>query len=343
MPGLEQYELARRDALGEEWRLRGRLRELFREDAIEPLEGLLRLSTEVLKGRGRTLRRIQFGGRPYILKTYKAGPLGGGRVRRRALAQLEVGMDAVGRGLAVVPVEAACARPPWTCLFVPEQIGWSNLSTVLHDPGLEASTRWRVLEAFARFVRRLHEEGLFQENPGLGHFQARVRPTGQDFQLEDLDGAEFVDPLPDEAREEMLGGLLASYRDGLTNGMRFLRAYVESDEIAREVAPEIFKDLRSRLRTPRRPSRPKLGRLVLDPFKVRYVVRQGARGIDSAELQRLYKAGLKDPALRVVRVEDVLAAWKTALGADASSYGSPIACFARPKSRAGFVLYRRDG
>jgi hypothetical protein len=53
----------------------------------------------------------------------------------------------------------------------------------------------------------------------------------------------------------------------------------------------------------------------------------------------LYKAGLKDPDLRIVRSPDALTLWKRALK-EAEPESVPLACFIRKKQTGGFVLYR---
>jgi hypothetical protein len=253
-------------------------------------------------------------------------------------------MAAVGLGLDVVAVEGACERSSQILLLSPEQLGWTNLATELNESSRPAGDKWRILQAFARFCRRMHDKGLYQPDQGLGRFQVRLRPTSQDFQLEDLEGVRLIDPLPDERREEMLGALMASYRDGATNGMRFLRAYVESDEVARQVAPYVIKDLRQRLRPPkpkkktRKKTKTRVGKLALDPFDVMYVKKGGGHGIHPKELLRLYQDGLKDPKLRVIRSGDARTEWETALE---SEQEAPIACFTKRRQRAGFVLYRK--
>ncbi|HLG42563.1 MAG TPA: hypothetical protein VI643_04290, partial [Planctomycetota bacterium] len=261
---------------------------------------------------------------------------------RRALGQLDVGMRAVGLGLDVVPIESAAIRPPWICLFAPEQVGWQNLSTVLGDGAAPASERWRLLEAFARFCRRLHDAGFYNPDQGLSHFHARVRPSSQDFQVAELDGASIVDPMPDAARERMLGAVLVSTRDSLGNGMRFLRAYADSDDIAREVAPRVMRGLALRFRPPPKPKnrRAKLGRLRIDPFDVEYIKKDTEIGIEARDLMELYSAGLQAPGLKVIRSGDVRSAWKSALTAGPGPTTSPLACFARRKDKAGFLLFR---
>jgi hypothetical protein len=342
MPEFEHYERHLRRELGEEWHLRGRLRDLYLSGGIDGLERILGLSERILQERRRRLLRFSFGERPYLVKVYRASGLSGGLVRRQVLEQLRVGMQAIGLGLDVVPIEAAAHRSPWICVFVPEQTGWEGLSMALARPAASEARRWRILEAFACFVRRLHDAGLYNPNQTLNQFQVRIRAATQDFQVAELDGTSILRPMTDAAREEMLGSILASHGGSATNGVRFLRAYGGSDRVAREATRRLLRDLALRLRSTPKPKRrkAKLGRLVIDAFEVIYIKKDSDMGIDPCELQELYRNGLQAPNLKVIRAGDARAAWKSALISGPRPSSAPLACFSRRENRAGFVLYR---
>lgn len=237
----EHYDAFRRPRLKEQWYVRGRLRAVFLGDRIGAIDRVLADSELVEAGRERTLRRAEVDGAPYLLKVYRASGLRARRVKRRALDQLERGIQAVGLGLDVVVVEGACVAPPRVVLFLPEQIGWGNLSTFVNGQGADASAKRRVLGAFAAFLRRLHDAGF--DHPGLRfrHFQVRVRSRSQDFQLAELEDVRFVNLLRVDRQIDMLRRLMADFRGGDQDALRFLQAYTEDEDVAREIAPLVLQ------------------------------------------------------------------------------------------------------
>ncbi len=204
--------------------------------------------TEMLKkGRFKTSYRLELGEpAPLLLTIYRPrhrfATLAGLVRVPEGIAEFEKAVLAAERGIAVIPPAGAGAFYRWgiesfSYIAYVEDPRLVKLQSRLYaDSGAPCDARRRAwLEAYGRFVRRLHEAGVDQYdlNPGNALIRAGADPAGgaaagDAILLADLERVELGRPLDDDRRRHALARL-NRLRAGLTaaDRLRFLKAYLE--------------------------------------------------------------------------------------------------------------------
>ena len=102
-----------------------------------------------------------------------------------------------------------------------------DLETILAEPGLAVDRRRALLDAFARFSRKLHDAGIDQDDTSPNNF---LVSDGADFVLIDFERCALLDGPLGERRWTLLAKL---HRKGLgvsrSERLRFLRSYLGPD------------------------------------------------------------------------------------------------------------------
>lgn len=331
MPDFEGYERYKRER--EEWYVRGRLRLYYMGGRMRALEEILAKAELIEEEKNRMILRARLDDHDYELRVYRQG----GFLRRsKPLNQLEFATRVVGAGLDVSSIDAACVAGGHVVIFQDDAEDWIDPALYITSSKVKAASKQKFLIALARYCRRLHDAGFYQPAFTLSSVRARVLPQRMEFRLHDIDGADVRD-VDDDDRFEMLGTAWQKTPLPVRYALRFLRAYLKEGEDARKIGLVIWhyygrKVLREQ---DKKQAKEPVGRFILEPFEVLYLRDE----TDASEIQKLYRAGLKSAALRIVRSPDALTLWKRALR-EADDSPPPIACFVNRKQGTGFILFR---
>jgi hypothetical protein len=338
MRSFNTYEKYKRER--EEWHVRGRLQLSFVGGRLKPLEEILARAQLVEEDKRRLVMRAILDDHEYELRAYTRGGL---FRRSRPLDQLNFATQAVGAGLDVSPIDAACVAGGHVVIFQESPKDWIDPASYLTSSKVRSESKRTFLASIARYCRRLHDAGFYQPHFSLSTLRARIFSSRLEFRVHDIDGAQ-VRPVDDDDRFEMLGRAWQKTPLHLRQAMRFLRSYLRDGEDSRKVALTIwhYYGRQVRKRMAKRESAPGQAKFVLGPYDVHYVTRSRNAGTDPEEIEKLYRAGLKGEDVRIVRSPDALTLWKRTLRESEDGEEHPMACFVKKGQAAGFVVYREQ-
>ncbi|HXG61113.1 MAG TPA: glycosyltransferase [Planctomycetota bacterium] len=196
----------------------------------------------------RRKRTVEYswGGRTYLVKFYKPGSalrrLKGAVLGSKAARELARSREVVRRGIPCVPVAAARDRGPAPWVAFQKLEGWAQLQEVLLSDATVPAERRRLCRAYGRFARRLHDAGITQYDFNPTNVLVR---EGR-FRLIDFEHLKiYGGRVPERARWKALAKMNRIPRLSRTDRLRFLRGYLDAEEVDRARLRRIVEAIRA--------------------------------------------------------------------------------------------------
>ncbi len=317
----------------------------------------LDLSQATLLGEHRTKRKLrcETGGKIFLVKVYKerspwqklkAILLGPKAERDRAICR-RLGRLAIPR----VPVAGTGEAPDGSWVAVEFLPGWSQLQQVLLSEETDPGMRRRLLHAYGKFARMLHDAGVWQYdfNP------TNVLVKDMDLKLIDFEKVKlYAGAVPESERLYLLAKMNRISGPSRADRLRFLKGYVQSCrkdvERFKAIAAGIrrFGDAQELHDNARAGQRCVKENRDFAPFvigKVRGFYRKcrpggPVKGLEPDELESL--AETTNTNYRLEPADDPLGEWKRANIRARQGGAVPLAVLIKKGDFGGLIVYDRE-
>lgn len=187
-----------------------------------------------------------------LRKTYRAGGVWGALKWRmlgpRGYWEMWVGRAVAQRGVPFVPpvarAEVARGTARWESVVVVPLVESEGLDAALAREGGPRAARSRLMGAYGRFARRVHDAGVWQDDFDPNNVLLKGTEPEVDLALVDAERTKLLGrPLSREERVRNLAKLARFRRVTRTDRLRFLIEYVGGREIFRRATQEVAREV----------------------------------------------------------------------------------------------------